>query len=180
VGHWSPIKRRPFSVWPSLAFAILCVFSTTAPLTASAAVTNLLVNPGFENGPASWGQVSPNASVDALAANAHSGTASLKLAATGYWQATWQFFSSSPGLTYSFGGWERAAAGVSEGWIMFNCWDVNGNSLGQKTLVFIGTGSWTSQQGSFTTPPGTVRVGLGLLSDRAGTFWFDDLSLNRP
>jgi hypothetical protein len=67
------------------------------------AVTDLLVNPGFENGTASWGQVSPNASVDTLAANAHSGTASLKLA-----------------------------------------------------------------------------IGVGLLSDRAGTFWFDDLSLSRP
>jgi hypothetical protein len=166
------------SVW--LALAVLVALSTTTPLTARAAVTNLLVNPGFENGTASWGQVSPNASVDTLAANAHSGTASLKLAATGYWQATWQFFSSSPGLSYTFGGWERAAAGVSEGWIMFNCWDSIGNSVGQKTLVFNGTGGWTFQQGTFTTPPGTVTVGVGLLSDRAGTFWFDDLSLSSP
>jgi hypothetical protein len=29
-------------------------------------------------------------------------------------------------------------------------------------------------------PPGTVTIGVGLLSDRAGTFWFDDLSLSRP
>jgi hypothetical protein len=180
VGHWSPIKRRTFSVWLSLALAVLVALSTTTPLTARAAVTNLLVNPGFENGTASWGQVSPNASVDTLTANAHSGSASLKLAATGYWQATWQFFNSSPGLSYTFGGWERAAAGVSEGWIMFNCWDVNGNSVGQKTLVFNGTGGWTFQQGTFTTPPGTATVGVGLLSDRAGTFWFDDLSLSRP
>src|SRR5205823_5716697 len=70
--------------------------------------TNLLTNGGLEAGSGGW-SIAPQAAVDTNPANAHSGTNSLKLVATGPYQLTGQALAVTPGQSYSFSAFGRSS-----------------------------------------------------------------------
>ena len=146
--------------------------------TAAATVTNLVTNPGFENGGGGW-SLAATASIDTVVANAHSGGRSLRLAATGAWQGSWQSFAVTPGLTYQFGAWERSS--TSGGFLSVFSFNSSWVQIDQGThLVYGGGGVWTQLSGTYVPPAGTAYALIGVQSSGAGTFYFDDLTLNRP
>jgi hypothetical protein len=152
--------------------------SADATFTTTASVPNMVTNPGFESGAASW-DLATTAVIDTVAANAHSGTASLRMAATAAWQGNWQSFAVTPGSTYTFSGWERST--TSGAYLSVFSYDLNWVQLDQGThLVFPGTGAWTSRSGSYVAPPRTAYALLGLQNSVVGTYWFDDVSMTTP
>jgi hypothetical protein len=152
--------------------------SPDASFTTSGASTNLVANPGFEGGVTGW-SLAPTASIDATAANAHSGTRSLKLVATAGWQGTWQSVPLTPGKTYTFSGWVRST--TSSGYLSIYSEDASYTLLdGGTHLVFAGTGAWTYLSGSFVPVAGTTQALIGVSNSAAGTFWFDDLGIVGP
>jgi len=148
--------------------------SLDATFTTAAVSTNLIGDPGFESAGAGWA-IAPQAAIDGTAANAHSGTRSLKLVANGAWQATTQALTIGPGQTLQVSGWERST--TSGGYFTLISTDAAGTWLTFINLIFPGTGSWTSLSQTYVTPPGTTQVLIGLQSSVPGTFWFDDLTV---
>ena len=145
--------------------------------TSAQAATNLVANPGFESGGTGWSLAS-TASIDAVASNAHSGTRSLRLAATGAWQGSWQSFAVTPGLTYDFSAWERSSA--SGGFLSVFSFNASWAQIDQGTHLVYGAGAaWTQLSGTYVPPAGTAYALIGVQSSGAGTFYFDDLTLSR-
>jgi len=156
--------------------------SATSPdaFFQTSSAQNLVLNPGFESGSAYW-QLDASSSIDTNPANAHTGNNSLKLNALLAWQGSAQYVSVTPGLSYTYGGWERGTSSTaSSGYITLASYDANWVQLGSTSLTFASTGTWSSLTGTYVPPAGTVRVGIYLQNDGAGTFWFDDLSLTQP
>jgi phosphodiesterase/alkaline phosphatase D-like protein len=152
--------------------------SPDASFTTTTVSANLVVNPGFESGATGWSLAS-TASIDATAANAHSGTRSLKLVATAGWQGTWQNVPLTPGKTYTFSAWVRST--TSSGYLSIYSEDASYTLLDQGThLVYAGTGAWTYLSGTFVPVAGTTQALIGVSNSAAGTFWFDDISIVGP
>ena len=152
---------------------------TPAPTaTPAPPATNRVVNPGFESGAASW-TLASTATIDATAANAHSGARSLRLAATSAWQGSWQSVAVTPGQTYSFSVWERSS--TSGGFLSVFSFNASNVQIDQGThLVFSASAGWTQLTGTYVAPAGTAWALIGVQSSGAGTFWFDDVSLAGP
>jgi phosphodiesterase/alkaline phosphatase D-like protein len=150
--------------------------STDATFTTTGSAPNMISNPGFESGAAGWG-LAASASIDTVPSDAHSGSGSLKLAATATWQGNWQSFAVTPGNTYTFGGWERST--TSGGYLSVFSYNASWVQLDQGThLVYPGTGAWTSRSGTYVAPPGTAYALIGTQNSATGTFWFDDLTFS--
>jgi hypothetical protein len=152
--------------------------SADATFTTNAVSTNLLANPGFESGGTGWG-VNARATIDTVAANAHSGSNSLKLVATAAWQGTWQSVTVSPGRTYTISGWARSTNTGT--FVTLVGKTASGADSGPHLdLTYPASGTWTEQSRSYTPPAGTVSMRINLFSANAGTFWFDDIRLTSP
>jgi hypothetical protein len=152
--------------------------STDATFTTTTSSVNLMTNAGFESGTSSW-YLAPQAAIDTNPADAHTGSGSLRLVATGPWQGTWQVVAVTAGQTYTIAGWERSA--TSGGYVTVASYDANWVLLGTNTdLIYPGTGSWTSMSTTYVAPAGTAWVEIGVRSSGSGTFWFDDLALTTP
>jgi hypothetical protein len=148
--------------------------STDATFTTAAGV-NLMTNAGFESGSSSW-YLASQAAIDTNPADAHTGSGSLRLVATGPWQGSWQSVAVTAGQTYTITGWERSTTGG--GYVTVASYNANWVLLGTNTdLIFPGTGSWTSLSTTYVAPAGAAWVQIGVRSSGSGTFWFDDLSL---
>jgi len=145
--------------------------------TSAAGATNLLANPGFESGSTGW-SLAATASIDTLAADAHAGSGSLKLVATGAWQNNSQIVPVTAGQSYTLSGWARST--TSNAFLTIVNYDSSWNVVGAHTdIVFPATGSWTFASVSYVPPAGTVNAYVTAMSSVAGTFFFDDLSLAR-
>jgi hypothetical protein len=150
--------------------------STHAVQVTLTVIQNLVANPGFESGSASWNLV-PQATVDTNPANAHSGTNSLKLVATGAWQGSSQFTPVTAGQAYAFSGWGKSSSGGGDFTLI--SYIANGVEVGSHLDVpFNGIGSWAQVAATYVPPTGTVQVGIYPQSSGAGTYWFDDLTLS--
>ena len=152
--------------------------SADATFTTNAVSTNLLTNPGFESGGTGWG-VNARATIDTVAANAHSGSNSLKLVATAAWQGTWQSVTVSPGRTYTISGWARST-NIGTYVTLVGKTASGADSGPHLDLTYPASGTWTEQSRSYTPPAGTVSVRINLFNRNAGTFWFDDIRLTSP
>ena len=152
--------------------------SADATFTTTAASTNLLTNPGFESGGTGWA-INARATVDTAAANARSGTNSLRLVATAAWQGSWQNVTVTAGQTYTLSGWARSTSPGT--FVTVAGYTASGAESGpHRDLTYPGSGTWTQRSLSYTAPAGTVRVGIYLQNNVAGTYSFDDLSLTSP
>jgi hypothetical protein len=138
--------------------------------------TNLLTNGGFEAGSAGW-SMAPQASIDTIAADAHSGNNSLQLVATGPYQLTGQAVSVISGQIYSFSAFGRSsnAGGM---WVLQSR-DASGAVLSDLDLPFAGNGSWIGVATTYKPAANVVSVIVYVDNFAAGTFWFDDASLTQ-
>ena len=155
--------------------AVLTVSQSQSFVVTSFVAVVLIANRGFESGAAGW-DLNPHASIDMNAADAHSGSGSLKLVATAPWQGSGQSIPVVAGQTYTISGWVRSTtAGAYITLTSLNAADAD--LLPHTDLIFSGTGAWTRLTATYIPPAGTVRVWVGVHSSGSGTFWFDDLSL---
>jgi len=147
------------------------------PVPTPAALTELVMNRGFESGAFAW-SLWPQASIDTDPANAHTGTSYLKLVATAAWQSAAQVIPVVAGQTYAVSGWARSTT-KNGAYLTLISVGANDVDLGHTDFIFPATGSWVQRSGTYVPPAGTVAVWLGVQSSVSGTFWFDDLSLIR-
>jgi hypothetical protein len=162
----------------SVDLATQSASSEDATFITTAASSNLLTNPGFENGGSGWA-LNARASIDSALANAHSGNASLRLVASAPWQGSTQSVTVTPGQPYTVSGWGRSTSTGT--FLTLIGYTASGAESGPHLdLIFVGSGSWTQQSRSYIPPAGTVRVTINLFSKVAGTYWFDDIALTSP
>ena len=152
--------------------------SADATFTTTTPSTNLLTNPGFESGGSGW-SVNARATIDTVAADAHSGANSLKLVATAAWQGTSQSIAVSPAQTYTVSGWARSTSTGT--FVTLVSYSASGAETGPHLdLTYPASATWTQQTRTYTPPAGTVRATIFLFSKVTGTYWFDDLRLTSP
>ncbi len=138
---------------------------------------NLLANGGFEAGMPGW-SLAPQAGIDSNPADAHAGNNSLKVVATGPWQATRQIVPVTPGQSYSVTAFGRSASPGGE--FVLESLDANGAAVGQNQgLAFAGTGSWVGVATTYKPAANVIFLAVYADNSAAGTFWFDDASLSQ-
>ncbi len=150
-------------------------WSTTVTATTQTASVNLIQNPGFESGAASWEDWGNSVVV---ANNAYSGTSSLRTGTGDGGRG--QIISGTAGNSYSFSVWGKVSRSGVTGYIGVDCLDANENILQKYELTFTGT-AYTKKSASFTAPQETVNLQIYVWkegSEGNGYIYADDFSLN--
>jgi len=144
----------------------------------------LLVNPGFEQTHAyfaipGW---SPDDAITATltTTNPHGGSRALQLT-IGTPHRIHQFVRVSPGATYRFGGWLRSADGVGRARVFFNQYDASFQPVAGASFGVLETNAtaWTYLTGTLTLSATTQYLKVEMDGHRPGTYFFDDLWLER-
>jgi hypothetical protein len=150
------------------------------PNPGSVGRDQLLVNSGFE-------ETHPYYAVPAWAAedevtativgDSHSGNGALRLGINSPHRIA-QYVRVQPGTAYTFGGWVRSADGSGQARLFINQYDGDNNPAGAPfAKAESNSSSWTYVSGTLTTAGNTTFLKVELDGDRAGAFYFDDLSL---
>lgn len=148
--------------------------------------TNLLTNPGFENGTTGWSNITANKT--ASGAVIRSGSSALRLAGTGGWDHFYQEVPAAPGDGFSFSGYTclRTPSGDSVtqpgSWAtwQFDYYDAGGHSIyGHMDLMYPSNYSWTRvQRDMLLAPQGTVKfTAQAWISQTTNIGYFDDAYL---
>lgn len=152
-------------------------------------VANMVLNPGFESGNASWaiwedkeedGGDDSNIS-GAVSSDAHSGVYSMRI---GFYES---FVSQditggfSVGSTYTISAWGKLSAPGESAWIGVKCFG-NSDTLLREASVEFTTTAYTQKSTSFTVPANTVKLQVflwrGKSEESNGTFFYgDDIDL---
>jgi glucose/arabinose dehydrogenase/PKD repeat protein len=144
--------------------------------------TNLLINPGFEQGLASWTGGGSQATI--VSSPVRSGSAALRIAATSAGQtALEQIAPVVGGQPYEVSAWVQTEALTGGALVMVVWQDSAGRSLYiDRTPVVQGTTGWMRLAQTFVAPSQAARarvsVRLTREADNAGTAWFDDVVLD--
>lgn len=157
---------------------------------AAAAETNLVANPGFENGStflSSWGLLTRNGNIPIWDTVSHSGSKSIKISVPGTTSidsgiVVSKFISVKPGQYYTFSAWVKtqSTAGANPPVVKVVEADANTRWLRETTLTFgKGTYAWSQQIKDFQTGANTaiLYVTAGI-PNGYGTIWVDDVSLS--
>ncbi|MGI6141376.1 MAG: beta-glucanase [Caldicoprobacterales bacterium] len=143
----------------------------------SAPSQNLIQNPGFESGAASWNAWG-NSFV--VSNNAKSGTYSLRTGTGAGGRG--QIIEGVTALkSYTFSVWGKVSKSNTMGYVGVDCMDANGNIISKPQLTFNST-SYTQKSVTFTAPAGTVQFQVFVwknAEDGNGYIYVDDLSLIR-
>jgi PKD repeat protein len=143
--------------------------------------TNLIINPGFEQGAESWTAGGSQATI--VSSPVRSGSSALRIAATASGQtAVEQTAPVAGGQVYEVSAWVQTDALAGGALIMVVWQDSAGRSLSiDRTAVVRGTTGWMRLAESFVAPGQAARarvsVRLTREADNAGTVWFDDVGL---
>ena len=153
---------------------------TAQPASAS---SNLVKNPGFEDGVAHWKL--PQNGATATSDAAHSGKSSLHYANTDpkTYNLMVQFLDVEPGQYIRFSGWvkgkniqnEKKSQGAG---IYMQSTDANGKYIsGAFPSTPQGTFDWTPLNSEYLVPPNATEVAIGcyLRKGTTGEAWFDDM-----
>lgn len=149
--------------------------------TPSGTAANLLINPGFEQGTASWGGWGTH--VTMMTNPVHAGTAAARLAATSLGQtALEQTAPVAGGQPYEVSAWVQTDALAGGALVMVVWQDSAGRSLHiDRTPVVQGTTPWTRLAQTFVAPSQAARARVSIRvtreADNAGAAWFDAVGL---
>lgn len=142
--------------------------------------SNLLKDPGFEQGGAGWSLASAQ-----VVAGGHGGQSSLfyQNHNPANYHNMLQTLSVKPGQQLAFGAWVRGenlrGKGENQGAGVFvESYDDQGRFLaGSYPQGLLGTSGWQPVTGDFRVPPRAVKVVLGvyLRQGTTGSAWFDDV-----
>ncbi len=192
------VKKKNSKILNSikLVFAALSLLLTYQVLASAAtSYTNLIANPGFENGityPYSW-------SLKTVGSNtplwdntvSHTGARSIKISISGttnfqsgYPQSN--LIAAIPFQTYTLSAWVKASGsgGDSSPSVRVVELDSNKNWIRQTSLYFNqGIYNWTQKQITFQTSSNTKYLYVyANIWNGYGTFWIDDtvLSVSKP
>lgn len=143
----------------------------------------LIVNPGFEDThpyyPVPGWSPDEEVITELITTGVHSGARALKLTlATPH--RVHQYVRVMPNTTYRFGGWLKSGDGSGKARVFFNQYDAS-NRLASASFGVLETSAtaWTYQTGVLTTSPNTQYLKVELDGDQPGTYYFDDLWLER-
>jgi glucuronoarabinoxylan endo-1,4-beta-xylanase len=131
------------------------------PLASAYGDTNILVNPGFENGTTGWSD--RNCSITAVSTPVHSGSGSAKVyGRTATWQGIKQsmFGKMENGKTYQISGWVRLENAPSDTvTVSFEQQDDSGTKYHNVATVTATNSDWVQLSGSFKLDiTGTLSV----------------------
>ncbi len=144
----------------------------------------LIVNPGFEDThsyyPVPGWSPDDEVTVELTTTDFHSGNRALKLT-TSTPHRVHQYVRVSPNTTYNFGGWLKSADGVGRARVFFNQYDANTQPVAGAPFGVLETSAtaWTYRTGTLTTSATTRYLKVELDGHQPGTFYFDDLWLER-
>ncbi|MFC8515435.1 Tat pathway signal sequence domain protein [Streptomyces sp. NPDC057257] len=150
-----------------------------------------IANPGFESGadtPTGWEKPgwAPGGTWARDTTVARSGSASLKLTATG--AGDYSYVYSAPRTrvgsgTYTYGAWIKTDGVTGLGaHIDPLFFDASGNLVGSDHKVYATTGThdWEYVSVDLATPSGATQIEMHLRLTGPGTAWFDDVTLVAP
>ncbi|MFU8767254.1 MAG: P-loop NTPase, partial [Candidatus Methanoperedens sp.] len=151
------------------------------------AYSNLVANPGFENGstrPDNWKFATSNGNTPVWDTISHSGTRSIKISIPGTTQSNSGYPLSDkiivePLQNYTLSAWVKSEGVKGGPTVRVVQYDSNWKSLRQINLEFDrGTKDWTKKQMEFQTLPDTAHVQVyANIWNGYGTFWVDDVEL---
>lgn len=160
-------------------FLISFLFIVTA--SDVIAEENLLINPGFEEGAASWnlwGKELPQ-----VAERGRTGKGSLKVQDVqgGYTAGGWESFNVEQGKAYTFEAWVKTASLNGEAWIELQWFDgtntvqIDDTITSKGSAIISKTVDWTKLQVEAYAPPG-AKIGriACKVEGTGGLAYFDD------
>jgi len=166
------------------AYASLLLWALL-PLMSVAGDTNVLVNPGFENGTEGW--ASRNATVSPVAVPVHGGAQSAKVAGrTANWQGVKQSLWGKlvEGRPYKISGWVRLAnASSARVALSVEQQDDSGTNYHGVASATATDGDWVQLSGDFMFRPAGVLAVLDVYfegPDAGVDFYVDDVSVYGP
>ncbi|HYF49857.1 MAG TPA: PKD domain-containing protein [Planctomycetota bacterium] len=172
--------------------SISVVVNAAPPPPPPPPVSNLLIDPGFENNGQNWMKTA-NGGRAIVTTMAHSGTKSQRMIASNlYPREVYQDVRVSAGATYVAAGWIKTTginnARIEVLWLNQSPGTdaIPAGALIRSDLVgqAATTQEWTRHEKTFTSPAGAVvvrfRLWMAVEADNLGTAWFDDLELNGP
>ncbi|MFC5467324.1 carbohydrate-binding protein [Cohnella suwonensis] len=146
--------------------------TSSKPIIAGSVGNELLSDPGFENATSGWVVNSPF-SIQTDAANARTGTKSLKLVAAGGYENTYKTsVAVNPNTNYNFTAYIKGS-----GKVMLRVYNNNWSTI-LATRNFTATSNWT--QVNLTVPSGANTSVKPMFTDSTGgggTIYIDDASL---
>jgi hypothetical protein len=142
--------------------------------TTTLAVTNLILNPGFENDLTNWSV--PTQTVTIVTSPVHGGSKAAKLGAKNTaWSTVQQNISGlTPGATYTIGLWGRVnASGQTMNFVVKN------GSTDLITPLAFTTTTYTQKTATFTVPSGVTSVIIQAYMPTRNQYGFaDDFTMN--
>jgi len=160
-----------------------------APASSTTVGSNLIANPGFENGstsPLNWTLVTSNGNTPSWDTVFHTGTRSLRISISGTIDKESGYPKSDlmearPLATYTFSAWVKTqnTGGTNNPGVRVVESDANNRWLRSTTLMFSkGTNDWTQRQTTFKTGSDTVYLYIyAFIWNGYGTMWLDDMEI---
>jgi|GEM_PF-1588508 len=141
--------------------------SSALSVTTNAAVTNLIANPGFENGTTSW---NAGSAFSLSTTDKNTGTNSVKLTGTSGFSNLFQSVNVAANTNYTLKFWAKSGAShqvkvVTSGWNMIASTSTTANN------------TWTQYTLTFNSGSNT-QVIISATDTASGTSYFDDFVLN--
>lgn len=136
---------------------------------------NIIQNPGFELGAASW---EPWGNSVAVTNNKKSGIYSLRTG-TGDGGSGQIIEGVTASKSYTFSAWGKVSQTGTQGYVGVDCMDVNDNIIAKPQLIFNST-SYTQKSITFTAPAATTKFQVFVwknAEDGNGYIYIDDLIL---
>ena len=149
--------------------------------TGANAGTNVLVNPGFEEGregiPAGWSPYGGGRVEQVAGGKPHGGRNCVRLEGGGEFQMLYQWTDGAvPGGLYAASVWVKAGEGSGAGAVKIEFMDAAGTKR-QTQFAIDAPRDWRRMEFSQVAPPDTVRAGLTLVAGAGATIFFDDAAL---
>jgi hypothetical protein len=152
--------------------------TTTTTAASTTATANLAPNPDFESDPGATYYTNGTASFSWATDQAHSGTHSLKIAATdgsmSRWMSKTTIIPVTPGKTYTATVWLKTSNGNGD--LSLTFWE-NGTYADTDSSQST-SGGWTQVTARGTAPAGATSVRLELRYTGPGSMWADDVALS--
>lgn len=126
-----------------------------------------------------WWTLPTGMSIDRSSGNAHSGTSSLMMSATGGTVSKTQSLYLKANTNYSFGFWTKGSGMNGTAGIVLRFYGIGG-SEDKSSLSFLGTAgsTYTQRTATFTTPADCCRITITpQLTGSSGTAWIDDVQV---
>jgi uncharacterized repeat protein (TIGR01451 family) len=126
-----------------------------------------------------WWTMPTGMAIDRTPADAHTGSSSLMMTATGGTVAETQSLYLKPSRSYTFQFWIKGSGMNGTAGVLLRYYNVNSTEdMTSTSMMSTTTGGYTLKQTTFTTPADCCRITMTLqLTGSSGTAWIDDVQV---